>query len=105
MNQYQDDPGKGLNIASMVLGIISLVLMFWAGGIGVIPAIIGLVLGVVGKDKSREVGAPTGMATAGIVCSIVALVTNIAVTILCLGCLGCVGSAIRGGLSGLNNMP
>jgi hypothetical protein len=101
MNQYQDDPGKGLNIASMVLGIISLLLMFWAWGIGVIPAVIGLVLGVVGKGKSREVGAPTGMATAGIVCSIVALVTNIAVTIICLGCFGVIG----GVLSGLSNMP
>jgi hypothetical protein len=100
MDQSQNDPGKGLNIASMVLGIISLVLL-WAWGIGIIPAIVGLVLGIVGKGKSREVGAPTGMATAGIVCSIVALSINIAATIICVGCIGAVG----GGLNGLSSMP
>jgi uncharacterized membrane protein len=72
----EDNPGKGLNIASMVLGIISLVLIWVV--IGIIPAIVGFVLGVVGHGKSRKVGVPTGMATTGIVCSIVALIIFIA---------------------------
>lgn len=63
-------PGKGLGIASMVLGIISLVFfcVFWFS----IPcAIVGAALG--GAAKSKAAGAPNGMATAGIACSCIAL--------------------------------
>lgn len=63
-------PGKGLGIASMVLGIVSLVL-FCIWYISIPCAIIGAALG--GVSKSKSAGAPNGVATAGIVCSCVAL--------------------------------
>lgn len=60
-------------IASLVLGILALVCCFTGIGalIGLAAAIVGLVLGA----KSRKILPPSenGMATAGWVCSIVAL--------------------------------
>lgn len=78
-------------IASMVLGIIALVIgLFFAGfnWIGMIVAIIGIILGALGKkDEARR-----GMATAGMVMSIVALALSLIVWIACLACVGSVAS-------------
>ncbi len=67
---------KGICVASMVLGIASIVFSF-AGGfltwLGLAAAVVGLVLSIMGKKKARAAGEPTGMATAGLVTSIIAL--------------------------------
>jgi len=83
-------PGKGMVTASLVLGIVSLTIgaMY---GIGFITAIIGLILGIIGKRKAIEVGAPTGTATAGIVLSIIALILSILIIVACIACLGYIG--------------
>jgi hypothetical protein len=86
--QVPVNPGKGMSIASMVLGICGLVIPFF----GTATAIVGLILGIIGKKKSQEVGAPYGMATAGIVCSIIGLACSILVIVLCSGIL-CAGAA------------
>ena len=65
-------PGKGLGIASMVLGIISLVL-FCIWYISVPCAIIAMALGGVAVSKAKSVGASNGMAVAGITTSCVAI--------------------------------
>lgn len=60
---------NGLGIASLVLGIIGMLLS--CVFIGIVPAIIGLVLGIVGlcqKDKSK------GAAIAGTICSAIGIV-------------------------------
>ncbi|MBI3409678.1 MAG: DUF4190 domain-containing protein [Planctomycetes bacterium] len=60
-------PSAGLSIASLVLGIVSLVLfcIWWISG----PcAILAIVLGAVGRSKGGK-----GMATAGMVCGIAAI--------------------------------
>jgi hypothetical protein len=87
-------PGKGLGTASMVLGIVALA-FFWLAYLffPTILAIIGLVLGVVGKKKLIEAGAPTGAATAGIVTSIIALAVTIIAWVLCIACIGAIGTA------------
>jgi hypothetical protein len=41
--------------------------------VGFGTALVGLILGIIGRKKAAEVGAPTGMATAGIVMSIIGL--------------------------------
>jgi hypothetical protein len=56
-------------------------------GYGFITAIIGLILGISGKKKAMEAGAPTGMAQAGIVMCIIALAISVLVTIACIACL------------------
>ncbi|MBP3706753.1 MAG: DUF4190 domain-containing protein [Clostridia bacterium] len=72
MYQQPMVPGKGLGIASMVLGILSLVL-FCVWYVAIPCGIIGLVLGAVGYNKARSCNIKNGMATAGIVCSCIAL--------------------------------
>ena len=80
-------PGKGISVASLVLGICS----FFFGGF--VTAIIGLILGVNGKKKAAAVGAPTGIAQAGIITSIIALVVYVLVTIACVVCLAYIPEA------------
>jgi len=68
-----------MSIAALVLGICSLVIPTF----GFLLAITGLVLGIIGKKKAQEVGAPTSMATAGIICAAIAVGWGIISTILC----------------------
>ncbi len=65
----QAEPGSGMAVASLVLGIISVITFFlWPVGLPV--SIIGIVLGALGR---RSVSRRT-MATTGLVLSIVGLV-------------------------------
>lgn len=67
----EEKQSNGLAIASMVLGIVSIILMcfptIFCYGTWVL-AIVGIVLAAVAKKKAKS-----GMATAGLVCSIIAL--------------------------------
>jgi len=88
------NPGKGLSIAGLVLGIVGLALVC-AWYIGIPCAVVGLILSILGKKKSKAAGAPTGMATAGMVLSIIALAVLIVVAIL----VAVVGVALFGAAS------
>jgi len=67
--EQEPKPGAGMSVASMVLGIVSIVLCcFWY--IGVICAVIGLVLGIVSIKKGPS---GKGMAIAGIILSCITL--------------------------------
>lgn len=74
-NNVQQQP-KGLAIASMVLGIVSLVL-FCIWWISIPAGVIGLILG--GVSLATKKGGK-GMAIAGLVCSIV----GIALYVICI---------------------
>lgn len=78
-----NDSGRGLSVASLVLGICGLVIPY----VGLACAIIGLILGTVGKSKAKAANAPTSMATAGIVLSIIGLAGSIIIILLCGGIL------------------
>lgn len=75
-NQMTPPPSKGMAIASLVLGIISVVLCCIYGGILGVP---GLILGILGMKKTPEA---KGMAVAGIVLSIIGIVLLIITIIM-----------------------
>lgn len=55
------NPGKGLGIASLVFSLL-----------GVGP--VGLILGIIGKSKSKNASQPNGLALAGIIIGILDIV-------------------------------
>jgi hypothetical protein len=67
---------KKVGIASLVLGILGVIPMP-IPFIGTVSSIIGLILGIVGKRKAREMSQPTGVCTAGIVLCIISLVLSV----------------------------
>lgn len=75
---------QGMGTASMVLGIVSLVL-FWCWFLAIIPALVGLVLGLVALSRIKSGAASDqgrGMAVAGVVCSGIALAISIGFFVL-----------------------
>lgn len=71
-------------VASLVLGIVSIVLSFFAGIniVGGIVGIVGIVLGVYGKKDPSKVG----MAKAGLICSIVGTSLCFVFYLACVAC-------------------
>lgn len=97
------DPGKGLGIASMVLGIVGFVscCCLSATGLGAIIGpvclIVGLILGIVAKSKSKAVGSKNSPAIAGIVLSLIPIVLGVIGVIVVL----LFGSTILAALAGM----
>ena len=83
-----------MGIASLVLGIIAIIVdaatVGTAGIIGVILGIIGIILGVLGRKREET----RGVATAGLVCSIIGVVLGLAFYIACVACVAATNSAI-----------
>ena len=77
--------GKGMAIAGMVLGIVALVVCWWgvASFAGLPLAIVGLVLSCVGGKKIKAAGGKSGIATAGLVIGIIAVVLTAFTFIYC----------------------
>ena len=73
----EEKQSNGLAIASMVLGIVSLILTCILPYGSWVLAIVGIVLAAIAKKKAKS-----GMATAGLVCSIIALAVWVVVIIL-----------------------
>ena len=84
----EEKKSNGLAVASLVLGIVSIVFCFIIQWLGLIIGIVGIVLGVMAKKKN-----PTGMATAGLVLSIIGTVLCALVFIACVACLNAIGTA------------
>ena len=80
-------PGRGMAVASLVLGIVSLVSTFVVPIVFIswILAIVGIGLAVAAKQQ----GYTGGMATAGLVCSIVSLALSIFVFFVFITCAAC----------------
>ena len=81
--EVQKTPGS--SIASLVLGLISLLCAWFGYGalISIITGIIGIILGIKGNKIQQ-----TGIGTAGIVLSIIGLVLSIIVFFACVLCIG-----------------
>ncbi len=92
----QNPPGRGMAIASLVLGIVSVV-FFWLSFANLIALICGIA-GIICAGKARKlmmsVGAPSGMATAGLVLSIIGTILSGIGFFTCTVCVLCAaGSA------------
>lgn len=81
--QNMDEGANGLGIASMILGIVAILLACCAGGkwLTFLVAAAGLILGIIALQKPKY-GSSRGMALAGVICSVVALLMKIIVIIL-----------------------
>ena len=84
---------SNLGVASMILGIVSIVLMCipYIGYASIVVAIIGIVLAA----KAKKEG-PSGMATAGLVCSIIALALWVIMIIAVIACGAALGIGALG---------
>ncbi|MCR5635711.1 MAG: DUF4190 domain-containing protein [Clostridiales bacterium] len=98
--------GKTLSIVGLVLGIVSLVL-FWCpywNILGLVAGIVGIVLSVKGKKQATEAGVPTGMATAGLVLSIIGAALSLIGFFTCTLCVICATSAVNQYSNELNDL-
>lgn len=95
------DNGKSLSIAALVLGIVGIVGIFIpvVNYFTTVCAILGLVFGVKGRQKSMLAeGKPSGLATAGLILGIIGLAIAVIGLICSLVCLATVGSIASLGL-------
>jgi hypothetical protein len=72
-------PSNGQATAGFVCGLVGLVICLIPFGIfiGGIVAVVGIVFGVLGRGRARQVGTGQGMATAGAVMGALALVVGV----------------------------
>lgn len=82
---------NGKAIASLVLGIVGLVCIFFGYGalLGVICAIVGIILGTAAKKEDPN----NGMAKTGVILSIVALALCVITFLACVACVGSLASS------------
>ncbi|WP_041611075.1 hypothetical protein [Treponema primitia] len=84
-----------MGVAGLVLGILSAV-GGWIPGLNYFAwvfGILGIVLSAIGRKKAAADSQPTGIATAGLVLSIVGLVISIVGLICTVMCVSALGSA------------
>lgn len=72
-----------MDTASLVIGIISVIVGFipCIQVFVFIPAVVGLILGVVSFIRKRQVDEPTGMAVAGIILNLVPILVMTALAL------------------------
>lgn len=80
-----------MGVISLVFGIVSLVLCWFPGinWIALVLSILGIVFGAIGKGKAKKAEKGTGVATAGLVLSIIATVFGGIFFFACGGLLVC----------------
>lgn len=91
MEENNNIPGKGAATASLVLGIISVVLWFFG-----YSALISVILGIVGlilAGNAKKAGFNGGIRTAGFVLSLIGLIGGAIFFVACVACVGALGSA------------
>ncbi len=82
-----------MGVASLVLGIIALVFGLFIPGlqwVGAIVGLIGIILGAMGRKNPEK----KGIATAGMVCSIIGFVLCVIFYLACVAFVGGVASLL-----------
>ena len=91
MEENNNIPGKGAATASLVLGIISVVLWFFG-----YSALVSVILGIVGlilAGNAKKAGFNGGIRTAGYVLSLIGLIGGALFFVACVACVGALGAA------------
>ena len=91
MENNQNVPGKGAAVASLVLGIIAVVLWFF-GYTSIVSVILGIV-GLVCAGNAKKAGFMCGLRTAGFVLSLIGLIGGGIAFVACVACAGAIGAA------------
>lgn len=100
----QQQGKKGFAIAAMVLGIIACVFAWFglvSGIISLIIAVVGLVLAIMARKSYAAIGQKNGMATAGLVLSIIGIVLSCIGIVACGICV-CVANQAAQSISGMD---
>ncbi len=90
--------GKGQATAGFVLSIVGLVLSFfgtWFSILALPASIVGLVLSVIGGKKLKANDQKSGLATAGLVVGIIAVVFSAIFFFTCGICALCVADTVN----------
>ena len=90
MEENNNIPGKGAATASLVLGIISVVLWFFG-----YSALVSVILGIVGlilAGNAKKAGFNGGIRTAGFVLSLIGLIGGAIFFVACVACVGAIGA-------------
>jgi membrane-bound ClpP family serine protease len=77
-------PRNGLGVAALVIGVASLVaaISFVLFPLALLGGLVGLILGIIALTRGNDKGATnTGQAIAGVVCSALALIISIVLTV------------------------
>ena len=72
-----DYPAKGMGIASLVLGIVSIPTCFCYGVPAIICGALGLAFGVNSRRKAQEAGTDNPMAKAGVITGTIGLILGV----------------------------
>ena len=91
MENNQNVPGKGAAVASLVLGIIAVVLWFF-GYTSIVSVILGIV-GLVCAGNAKKAGFMGGLRTAGFVLSLIGLIGGGIAFVACVACAGAISAA------------
>ena len=83
--------GKNKAIASLVLGIISVVLWFF-GYSSILSVVLGII-GMVMASKSKEEGYDENIRTAGFILSVIGIIGGAIFFVACVACVGMAGIA------------
>jgi hypothetical protein len=79
---YQQQPGNGLAVAGMVLGIIAIVLC-WVPFLDQVLALLAIIFGAIGNSKAGKIGGKgKGMAVAGLIMGIIGMILGIAIIVM-----------------------
>ncbi|MEL7661989.1 DUF4190 domain-containing protein [Acetobacterium wieringae] len=86
------------SILALTLGIFSIVSFITLMGSGLLTGAVGLIFGMIAMKERKLQGLPTGMAMAGLICSIIGMAFTVLMIFACIACVGLGGMGMLGGL-------
>ena len=92
-----------MGIASLILGIIAIVIaifMPYIGWLGSLLGILGIIFAVIGKKSNPE---KKGVCTAGLVLSIIGLILGFLFYLACVACLKATSDALESAATALTS--